>query len=132
MTNKNIIELTHQKFENIIQQFGYGFNFGINDLELDNNKEAIWCKWSSGGVSGGSCWESSNPKRYEGDKEPEFFILDQYLSSNYPNLSFLKYKELNNHIKYSYNTEYEYYGNSTDWCTKWILIEDIKKCLDEN
>lgn len=91
------------------------------------NKPRLIVKWSPGGVSGGSCWESSDPQPYTTNEKPgELSILDSILEEIYPQMSFLQYRALSNQlIKFDSWSVGEYYGNSTDYCSKTIDVKDL-------
>lgn len=90
-------------------------------------------KWETGGVSGGSCWETSNPLPYTTNNvEPDFEMLDDILLEYVPKLSFLQYKQLNKYIKTDSETEYEYYGNCTKYGIKRILLKDLYQFICDN
>jgi hypothetical protein len=86
----------------------------------------ITATWETGGVSGGSCWDDSNPVEYStSELEPDFDHLDQILSKVANNITFLDYKVLMKSVKYGTHTETEYYDNCTYYATKTITIDDI-------
>lgn len=75
---------------------------------------------STGGVSGGSCWDSSNPQPYR--------------NTTIPITQFPLYKELTKHFNMYYVdfktnefTEYEYYGNNTEYEYYFVSWEDLFK-----
>ena len=87
-----------------------------------------------GGVSGGSCWESSDPEPYtrqEGYEEAKRCFeekFDEILMDLCPNISFLQYKNIYNKcVKSTTTTSYEYYGNSTVY---YILYCTVKNLYD--
>lgn len=86
----------------------------------------IYMRWKTGGVSGGSCWESSNPQRYECNNEkPKFKVLDLVLAELMPNISFLQFREIEELIHTDYETDYEYYGNCTDFDVEYIVLSEL-------
>lgn len=82
-------------------------------------------KWSTGGMSGGSCW-GDEPEYFSCDeKEPEFLYLDSIIEYYYPKVGFIQYKRLIQElVKYSSDREYCYYGNYDDYSIKEV---DLKK-----
>lgn len=90
--------------------------------------------WSTGGVSGGSCWDSSNPKPYTSNDLPEELeILDTILTHFYSQMSFLQYRVLSNTlVKYDTYSVGEYYGNCTDYAYKTIDIRSLYDYMVEN
>lgn len=92
----------------------------------------LFVEWHTGGISGGSCWESSNPQPYSTDEpEPEFTDLDNVLLSICPSIPYLQYKSFNNLIKEDYRTELEYYGNCEEYKNKKISLRVIYDKLKE-
>lgn len=78
--------------------------------------------FSVGGVSGGSCWETSNPQPYRDDSErPNVFAaLDNVLENVCPQITFLQYRKIEPLIQKFEATEYEYYDNRTDY-EVWVV-----------
>lgn len=86
----------------------------------------IYMRWETGGVSGGSCWESSNPQSYTSNKgKPKFECVDLVLKELFPNISFLQFREIEKLIQSSQKTEWEYYGNSTDFEIEFIVLSEL-------
>jgi hypothetical protein len=84
--------------------------------------------WVTGGVSGGSCWDTEESRHYPVDGEPEEDLndLDRILQYFCPNLGFLTYKEIcSKLIRRKEWTVYEYYGNSTNEAEKYVYLEDL-------
>lgn len=90
------------------------------------DKPRLYIQWSTGGMSGGNCWNAP-PEYYssdEGDKDLQ--ILDKILQSISPDLNFLQYKDLcNTLVKTDSYSENEYYGNSTDYSSKEIDLRSL-------
>lgn len=94
--------------EKLFTKRGANFDFVIEYFEI-------------GGVSGGSCWENSNPCAYTAhDRPKEFGGMDRILLAICPNITYLQYKSLAHLVETHEATEYEYYGNRTDY-EYWIL-----------
>ncbi len=82
--------------------------------------------YETGGVSGGSCWDSSNPLPYTVSRpDSEFEIFDYLLSKLNPRMSFGEYKELEKQINQEDKTNYEYYGNRTEYVILSIPLQVI-------
>lgn len=96
------------------------------------DKEPILVQyWSTGGVSGGSCWDSSDPQPYTSNEGPPlaFESLDKLLMAVCPTISFLQYRVLSGKvIESGEETEYEYYGNCT--CYAYQLVR-VKRLYEE-
>lgn len=101
--------------------------------ESDGPFEKFTVRWVTGCATGGNCWdesESSYDNSYN-QPEPEFEILDDKLSIIAPSLTFMQYKKLMTNVVYSEKTDYEYYGNFTEYTTKQIILDDIWNFLVE-
>ena len=60
----------------------------------------IYMRFTTGGVSGGSCWDSSNPQSYTNDNQkPKFKVLDLVLSKLKPDITFLPFREIEDLLK---------------------------------
>jgi len=101
-----------------------------NGIPVSIKTPVVYMRWRTGGISGGSCWDSSNPQRYTEDEgEPEFKILDLVLEKLMPNISYLQYKKISDLIHTNDETEWEYYGNCTDFEIKYIVLDELIKLL---
>jgi hypothetical protein len=100
----------------------YGKN--LKDINLD---DAILVKWSTGGISGGNCWSGSdNLYSTEGEQEPEFRDLDVILENVCPKITYLEYKKLVHGIVEQVSwTDNEYYGNSTTYACKKVVLRKL-------
>lgn len=90
----------------------------------------VYMRYEKGGWSGGSCWEDSNVQPYSNSFVPTFEVLDLVLRELKPDISYLKYKEIEKLIVDSEKTEYEYYGNQTDFGIKYIELSKLLKILE--
>ena len=84
--------------------------------------------WKTGGMSGGSCWDTGEPKLYaeRGDPPEELKELDTLLESIRPEISFLQYKLLTSSlVDVEYWTQDEYYGNSTSYMSKALSLPKL-------
>lgn len=92
-------------------------------------KPYLFVKYETGGVAGGSCWDSSDPQPYsidEEDLEDDFDVLDEFLTENAPNLTFLQYREtVKQFIHTDSYSENEYYGNCTDFGVKYVVLTEL-------
>ena len=95
--------------------------------------EFIWLAHETGGVSGGSCWDESDPQPYLTDEAmPEFIIFYKLLELTVPTIGFLQVKLMEHELIHSMEyTDYEYYGNSTDYSIKYAKVSDIYNWLVE-
>ena len=90
----------------------------------------IYMRWKTGGVSGGNYRDDSNPTRYRNEEaKPKFEALDIVLRELKPEISWLQFREIENLIHTNSETEYEYYGNSTDWSVEYIILSELEAKL---
>lgn len=102
--------------------------YGIPD---DIKELVIYSSYESGGVSGGSCWDSSNPQPYTEERPKDHMeVLDIVLKTVAPDISYLQYREIEKLIHDNRKSEWEYYGNRTDHEIQYILLSDLEKLLD--
>lgn len=100
---------------------------------IPNNVKGLvlYQRYETGGVSGGSCWDSSNPQPYYNrDSMPPFKVLDETLRVIAPTLTYLQYKEIEELIVSSEETEYEYYGNCTEYQIKYVEVDSLMRMLN--
>jgi hypothetical protein len=102
----------------------YGVPIHIKDY-------VIICRYEVGGVSGGSCWDSSNPQPYTKDEpENKMQVLDLVLKELLPNITYLQFKGIEKLKHNNSETEWEYYGNSTEWEIEYIVLEELYNYLE--
>lgn len=125
-----------QALEAYLKKDGHPYLSGsldkINGVELKDFKGLVSEAWRTGGVGGGSCWdEGDEDPHYElGEEESEpIKALENFLEEFHPNLSLSQYKEIMQHVNTEYWTDYEYYGNHTDYACHYITFENIAKAL---
>jgi len=54
----------------------------------------VYCTWSTGGVSGGNCWNDGDYYPNYGEPEPEFEDFNKIVEELFPNITYLQYKKL--------------------------------------
>ena len=80
----------------------------------------------------GNCWASGGHYGKNADKEPTSLLLDQLIEAVSPSISFLKYKNLIQTLeKLDEFTDDEYYGNSTNYGVKYIIVQELYDYLKE-
>lgn len=91
-----------------------------------------------GGVSGGSCWDSSDPQPfsrdegYEDCKKQFDKVFDAVLLELCPSISFLQYKNVYNECVSNKNKSVgEYYGNSNEYFILYCRIKDLYEKLKD-
>lgn len=95
--------------------------------DADKFEEAhIEKSWTTGGLTGGSCWSGAAKDPRRADPEPEFDELDAILTKICPAITFLQYKAIITNLQATTNEEeVEYYGNSRDLTYKRISLLDL-------
>ena len=93
----------------------------------------ISVSWATGGFSGGSCWDDSNPRPYTSHEQPkELSDLDLIIGEFCPEINFLTYKKLAHALVETFTyCENEYYGNSTDYAGKKCDLRKLYAYLKE-
>ena len=101
----------------------------FKNQHYDENFELsfIWLVHETGGVRGGSCWDSSDPQEYINNEEmPEFVAFDEVLNIVYPDISHLQYNVIwSEFVKEIDYRDCEYYGNYTDYEIKYVSLCDL-------
>jgi hypothetical protein len=127
------MRLTEEDIKVINKSLKDSWNQGIftepNWIPDDIKEPVIYMRWESGGVSGGSCWDDSDPRPYNIDERPAFEVLDSVLMKLCPNISYLTYKKVETLIRSNSKTEWEYYGNCTDWTVEYVVLSELYKLL---
>lgn len=91
----------------------------------------IYCKYESGGYTGGSYHENSYARPYTADPPSnKMGIIDLVLKELMPNITYLQYKEIDKLIRETSDSETDYYGNSTDYVIEYIVLNDLYSYLD--
>lgn len=123
--------LTEEQIQQINKECTY--NQGIfkepYGIPVHIKEHVLYNRYETGGVSGGSCWDSSNPQRYTNNDKQEFEVIDKVLKILRPNITYLEFKMLSGLIHTNEETEWEYYGNSTDYKIEYIILSELEKAL---
>ena len=95
-------------------------------------KKLLCRSWSTGGASGGNCWNDNPPQAYSSDEPiPEFEELDAYLTEHCPKITFLQFRRLEKELVKSMDyTEHEYYGNYTNHMSEFVVLEELEKFIE--
>ena len=92
-------------------------------------------RWITGGMGGGSCWDSEEYSHYprDGELEPEFNELINILDEFCPNISYTKFRKLTaDCVKVKTETQNDYYGNYSNYSVKSVNMEELFKFLLHN
>lgn len=107
-----------QDFFDLAKEKGATYNYGFRKHNNDNEKDIqFMAEWRTGGVTGNSCWGSSNTPV---DAElPQTIIpgFDDFLESIKPDLTFMQYRKIIAQCQKTdeYSDRSDYYGNYTNY-----------------
>ena len=91
----------------------------------------VYCRYTTGGYSGGSCWDDSAPQPYIEDvPKDRFKVLDLTLQVLFPDIKYLQYKEIEELMHDNEETEREYYGNCKDWKCEYIILSELESLIE--
>ena len=127
------MQLTNEQIIEINDKAPYDQGIFIEPYGCDGIKEhVVYMRWETGGISGGSCWESSNPMPYNSHKpKPRFVVLTQVIKVLKPDLTFIEYEEIKDMVVSTDKTDWGYYGNSTDYGIEYIKLKELISKLEE-
>ncbi len=91
----------------------------------------IYCRYETGGMTGGSCWGNEAYHYNEIPPENRMQVLDIILKELLPKISYLQYKQIERLIHNNTETDCEYYGNSTEWMIEYIILSELEKLIEE-
>lgn len=130
----------HIKEIETLEQFKEQVNvLADQEYHKSNYDFMIEKKWRTGGVGGGSCWDEGdeeNDPHYElsEEDEPEDNTIEIILKNMVPEIpldSFLRKNELWTFWDESSDSEWEYYGNYTDYAIKTLKLKVLFERLKE-
>ena len=95
--------------------------------EAAKNQEKISVRWSTGGMSGGGWRDTDAATAFVSDDPPEELTqFDSILEIFCPDISFLKYKNIQNKcVTTGSHRSNDYYGNHTNYITKECKLFDL-------
>jgi len=119
--------LTKEQIDQINEKCPYNQGIFTEPYAIPHiiKEPVIYMRWELGGYSGGSCWNDNEPTRYSGEVKPNFEVLDIVLKELSPNITYLQYKDIEKLIQSDEKSEWEYYGNSTDWGIQFIILSEL-------
>jgi hypothetical protein len=93
----------------------------------------LYDEHETGGSRGGSCWggESVAYTSTEEDSQELIRYLDKILEKFCPSISYLNYKAISRRIQTGERTRSDYYGNYTNYKTRYISLKDLYDALVE-
>lgn len=125
------MKLTQENIEEINKKCPYdqGVFNQPTGISTDIKTPVIYMRWESEGRPG-SCWddEDTENETYYNDK-PKFKALDLVLAVIKPDISYLQYKEVENLIKESSQTDNGYYGDYSEYTHNYIVLDELYNLL---
>lgn len=127
LTDADIIEI-NQKVEDSWNEGIYRQPFGVDHIKDDF---VIYQRHETGGMTGGGYWEDAYCRPYTNDEpRPNWTALDMVLRKICPDISYLRYKEIEALVKDTTKGEYmDYYGNGEDYDIWFLPLEDLYNYL---
>lgn len=134
-----------EAFEFSLPETVYGFydlprNYSGDGTKFSRSDVRLCVAYITGGYSGGSCWEDSNPTRYnESDRPEQGFVteLAAKIIESVPDASISLStamsltRRLDKLTRFYADTVREYYGNSTDYEYQFVLASEFYDLLVE-
>lgn len=102
---------------------GYGIPVHIKE-------PCVYSRWPTGGRRGGSCWGYTSYRFDEDEPRNKHEVLDIILKRICPIVSYLQFKEIEKLWCNNEDTDYEYYGNSTDYHVDYIPLSNLEKLIE--
>lgn len=133
---EQVIDLGVNVDENYGAKYKDLYSYRIHDKKniVEPGVWAVSIKWYTGGISGGSCWDEGDENNHyatTGEEEPEFTDFETIILHFVPNITFVEFRDIRKLVKQKEWTDYEYYGNSTNYAEKYVYLEDIYNFLKE-
>lgn len=120
--------MDYEEFVKIVEESVDGLDYNYDGDAFYIQEGFVIQKHEEGGASGGNCY-GDFAKRYHNSKDMEPFApLDAILRAAKPNITYLEYKEVEALIVEDSVSDYEYYGNYTEYT---ILKLDIEKLYNK-
>jgi hypothetical protein len=106
-----------------------------NIVYRQDKQEYFLCNiWSTGGMTGGSCWDEGETRNYSytnSEGEPEWLDITKILEHFCPNMTFLQFRALARLFKMDDFEVGGYYGNCTNYAVRYISLLDLYNFLKE-
>lgn len=127
------MKLTEDQIIEINKKVGYDNGIYVQPTGVPSyvKDKVIVCRYETGGMTGGSCWGIDELQSYtESNPEDSFVAIDLVLEILKPNISYLQYEKIERLIQISDDRSYGYYGNRTDYETKYIILSELEELLE--
>lgn len=119
----------------IIEKINKGcpYNQGIftepYGIPIHIKEPVVYTRYEIGGYSGGNCWGDEATRYEEEPPKDKWKVLDLLLRETAPTITYLQYKEIEGLIHTNEETQYGYYGNSTDERIEYIILRELESLL---
>ena len=101
-----------------------------NGIPVSIKEPVIYTRWVKSGYSGGGYGDECIPQPFMSEPpEDRFKILDIILEKLKPQITYLQYKKINELWDENNYSEDEYYGNSSDYVIKFMLLSKLEEYL---
>ena len=120
-------------YDKITRRFSYAQTWGgKNETRWHGDANNYEVEWRTGGMSGGNCWGDEPSYSLDADDVPEMTGIDELFAEICPNITFLEYKRvMKDLVESDSRTEYEYYGNHTNYGIRRVNYRQLYDRLVE-
>ncbi len=124
------MQMTYEQFLEAFKEmwdYPYMATYGKDAHKKNMAKPRLEVTWTTGGGTGGNCYDNATPESYpvDAEEEPEFQDLDRMLEQICPGITYLQYRKLGPLMKSEDHREHQYYGNYYDRRTKFVEALDL-------
>jgi hypothetical protein len=100
-------------------------------IDVSIKEPVIYCRIETGGSHGRSCWGGELRHYTEKPPKDRMKVLDLVLEELYPDIKYLQYRDLQSLIRDNYDSDCDYYGNSTDYLIEYIVLSELEKLIKQ-
>jgi hypothetical protein len=104
-----------------------GFTFEIKNGHPALTNAVVSPEWRTGGVTGGSCWGGVADQPMDGEEMPAW--LEDFVERLAPEISFLKFRKLQQRCTSHNYSSSDYYANCTHYTFQVLKVSDILEVL---
>jgi hypothetical protein len=115
-----------------VHQFNSLINYHLN---LEGREQLERERWVTGGQQGGSCWDDGTEDKHyslSAEDPSEFYELTNLINLICPNITLSCFNQINRLKHTKEYTEWEYYGNYTEYAEEYIALIRIYEVLKEH
>jgi len=125
--------MNKEQIENINKKCPYEQGIFVQPygIPVHIKEPVIYTRYELGGMQGGSCWDGCIERYTEDPPKNRYGIIDLVLEELMPEITYLQYKKIETLIHDNYETQYEYYGNSTDYKIEYIIVSELEELLNK-